>query len=99
MIRLGTDDLAAEDGDLCFLCFGGEDWWYHNRGHIGFQLMRRLARSGKVLYINSIVMQRPNFSKGGRFFEKLIRKSRSIFKGLKKVRQTGRNEENAEGFC
>ena len=85
MIRLGTDKLAAEDGQLCFLCFGGEDWWYHNRGHIGFQLVRRLAKTGTVLYINSIVMQKPNFRKGGRFFEKLIRKSKSIFKGLKKT--------------
>ncbi|HEG44549.1 MAG TPA: glycosyltransferase [Phycisphaerales bacterium] len=84
MIRLATDKLNADD-ELCFLCFGGEDWWYHNHGHIGFQLMRRLARTGKVLYVNSIVMQKPNFHKGGGFFKKLIRKSRSIFKGLKKV--------------
>ena len=26
------------------ICFGGEDWWYHNRGHIDMQLMRRFGK-------------------------------------------------------
>jgi glycosyltransferase involved in cell wall biosynthesis len=73
------------DDKLCFLCFGGEDWWYHNRGHIGFQLTRRFARRGKVLYVNSIVMQKPNLRKGGKFMQKLVRKLKSIFKGVRKV--------------
>jgi glycosyltransferase involved in cell wall biosynthesis len=67
------------------LCFGGQDWWYHNRGHVDIQLMRKYARAGRVLYVNSIVMQRPKLSQGRRFVQKLIRKSKSIFQGLKKV--------------
>ena len=67
-----------------FICFGGEDWWYHNRGHIDFQLMKRYAKNGTVLYINSIVMQKPKFSQGKKFIEKLVRKTKSIFNGLKK---------------
>ena len=70
------------------ICFGGEDWWYHNRGHIDIQLMRRFARTGKVLYVNSIVMQKPKFRSrtggGKRFLHKLLRKSKSILKGLRK---------------
>lgn len=66
------------------LCFGGEDWWYHNRGHIDFQLMRRFAQMGTVLYVNSIVMQKPNLSQGKRFIHKLVRKSKSVFRGLQK---------------
>jgi len=66
------------------ICFGGEDWWYKNRGHNDMQLMKRFARHGTVLYINSIVMQKPNFKEGRRFFKKLIRKTKSIFRGLKK---------------
>jgi len=70
------------------LCFGGEDWWYHNRGHIDMQLMRRFAKWGTVLYVNSIVMQKPTLKKattGGKSFtRKLIRKARSIFRGLRK---------------
>jgi glycosyltransferase involved in cell wall biosynthesis len=68
------------------VCFGGEDWWYHNRGHIDMQLMRCFARRGSALYINSIVMQKPSLKKnigGGKSFtHKLIRKTKSIFRGL-----------------
>jgi glycosyltransferase involved in cell wall biosynthesis len=67
------------------ICFGGEDWWYHNRGHIDMQIMRRFARMGTMLYINSIVMQKPNLREGRKFLEKLRRKTKSIFTGLKKV--------------
>lgn len=67
------------------VCFGGEDWWYHNRGHIDFQLMRRFAAKEKVLYVNSIVMQKPKLSQGKNFLKKLIRKSKSIMNGLQKT--------------
>jgi glycosyltransferase involved in cell wall biosynthesis len=66
------------------ICFGGEDWWYKNRGHNDMQLMKRFARYGTTLYINSIVMQKPNLKEGKRFFKKLARKIKSIFTGLKK---------------
>jgi len=70
------------------LCFGGEDWWYHNRGHVDMQLMRRFSGVGTTLYVNSIVMQKPSLKRntaGGKSFtHKLIRKARSIFRGLRK---------------
>jgi len=66
------------------LCFGGEDWWYHNRGHIDFQLMRRFAKSGTTLYVNSVVMQKPKLSEGRKFVKKLIRKIKSMLTGLRK---------------
>lgn len=73
------------------VCFGGEDWWYHNRGHIDMQLMRRFAKYGPTLYINSLVMQKPSFEKsvagGMSFSEKLVRKSKSILRGLKESDQ------------
>jgi glycosyltransferase involved in cell wall biosynthesis len=73
---------------ISFICFGGEDWWYHNRGHIDMQLMRRFGRLGTALYVNSIVMQKPSLKKsigGGKSFtEKLIRKTKSMITGLKK---------------
>ena len=61
--------------NLMVVCFGGEDWWYHNRGHIDMQLMRRFARMGTVLYINSIVMQKPSLkksAKGGKSFSQRL---------------------------
>jgi len=39
---------------------------------------------GTVLYVNSIVMQRPRLAEGKQFIKKLRRKVRSIFKGLQK---------------
>lgn len=49
------------------------------------QLMRRYAKLGNTLYINSIMMQKPNLTNGKEFIQKLIRKAKSIFRGLKKV--------------
>ena len=69
---------------LTMVCFGGEDWWYHNRGHFDFQLMKKFAENNTVLYINSIVMQMPKLSQKKRFLEKLLRKIKSILTGLKK---------------
>ena len=66
------------------ICFGGEDWWYHNRGHIDMQLMRRFARIGTTVYVNSIVMQKPSLQEGKKFFQKVLRKAKSITKGLQK---------------
>jgi glycosyltransferase involved in cell wall biosynthesis len=72
--------------NLDVICFGGEDWWYHNRGHADMQLMRHFSRLGTTLYINSIVMQKPSLKKnigGGKSFnQKLFRKARSILQGL-----------------
>lgn len=93
----GNTDLALPKNDnsnfrhcqpLDVICFGGEDWWYHNRGHVDMQLMRRFARLGTTLYVNSIVMQKPNLKRniaGGKSFtHKLIRKAKSILRGLRK---------------
>lgn len=66
------------------ICFGGEDWWYHNRGHIDMQLIRLFGKLGTAVYINSIVMQKPGLGHAGKFIQKLKRKAKSIFTGLKK---------------
>lgn len=71
------------ENSIDFLCFGGEDWWYHNRGHIDMQLMRRFAKIGITVYVNSIVMQKPKLAQRSRFLDKVVRKTKSIFRGLK----------------
>jgi glycosyltransferase involved in cell wall biosynthesis len=81
---MGTDLVS---GRIDTICFGGGDWWYHNRAHMDIHLMRRLARRGTVLYINSIVMTRPSPSAGRKFIGKVMRKARSIFTGLKKTEE------------
>jgi glycosyltransferase involved in cell wall biosynthesis len=67
------------------VCFGGVDWWYHHRGHADVQLIRQYAKTGPVLYVNSIVMQRVGLNHPNMFVPKLIRKVRSIAKGLERV--------------
>ena len=70
---------------MSFVCFGGIDWWYHSRAHIDPQLATRFAKRGTTLFINSIVMTKVNLGEGRRFLQKLVRKAKSIFAGLKKT--------------
>ena len=57
------------------VCFGGVDWWYHNRGHYDIQMMRHLRTAYPILYVNSIGM-RPQSKKEGRmYYKRLLRKS------------------------
>lgn len=67
------------------VCFGGEDWWYHNRGHCDIQFMRQYARDSRVLYINSIVMRKFNVGEGAMFWTRVRRKLKSITRGLVRV--------------
>jgi glycosyltransferase involved in cell wall biosynthesis len=67
------------------ICFAGEDWWYHNRGHYDMQVMRRFAQRTKVLFVNSVISKPLQFKKGNRLFTKIRSKLQSIFKGIKEV--------------
>jgi len=79
-----TEKKEAEfDG---VICFGGVDWWYHNRGHYDLQMMREISKEFPVLYINSIGMRPPRVSEGAMFFTRVKRKLKSLFRGLVPVR-------------
>ena len=67
------------------ICFGGEDWWYHNRGHYDMQMMRRLSAHVPVLYVNSIGMRTPSPAEGRMFLHRIGRKLRSVRRGLVNV--------------
>jgi len=69
------------------ICFGGEDWWYHNRGHYDMQMMRELSASLPVLYVNSIGMRVPRPGRGGMFARRVARKLASFRRGLVRVRE------------
>lgn len=69
------------------ICFGGVDWWYHNRGHYDIQMMREFSREMPVLYVNSIGMRTPNVGEGKVFFKRVARKLQSWARGLKLVRE------------
>jgi glycosyltransferase involved in cell wall biosynthesis len=79
--------ISKNKPELSFVCFGGVDWWYHHRGHADVQLVRQYVKNGPVLYINSIVMQKAGLGRPGSFIPKLIRKTKSITKGLEKIEQ------------
>ncbi len=64
------------------ICFGGEDWWYHNRGHFDIRLMQEFSTSMPVLYVNSIGMRTPRPREGRMFLARIRRKLRSIRRGL-----------------
>ncbi len=70
---------AAFDG---IVCIGGEDWWYHNRGHFDFQIMRRIARDVPVLFVNSLGVRFPSVREGGQFLARIRRKLGSLGRGL-----------------
>lgn len=77
--RSVTPGSAPFDG---IICLGGEDWWYHNRGHFDFQILRRLARRWPVLYVNSIGVRFPSARESRVFAQRIARKLASLKRGL-----------------
>jgi glycosyltransferase involved in cell wall biosynthesis len=75
-------DKATFDG---IICLGGEDWWYHNRGHFDFQIMRRLAKDWPVLFVNSIGVRMPDLADKKLFAERIGRKLKSLRRGVVRV--------------
>ena len=67
------------------ICFGGEDWWYHNRGHYDLQIMRELSKHFPVLYVNSIGMRLPCIAEGKMFFHRIRRKLKSLGRGYRQI--------------
>ncbi len=76
------ESRRAFDG---IICIGGSDWWYHNRGHFDFQVMRRLARDWPVLYVNSLGVRMPGTSDARQFASKIERKLKSLARGVTEV--------------
>lgn len=69
------------------VCFGGVDWWYHNRGHYDLQMMSQLCRHVPVIYVNSIGVRVPKPGEGRMFLRRVSRKLRSLLRGRVQVRE------------
>lgn len=89
---MGVSRRIDDDGKQSFdgvVCLGGEDWWYHNRGHFDFQIMRRLARglpqSWPVLFVNSLGVRMPSIGRDPQFTARMRRKLASLSRGLVEV--------------
>ncbi|WP_440100467.1 glycosyltransferase [Streptosporangium sp. H16] len=61
-----------------YVCFSAQDWWYHNRAHSDFQLMRSVAAHRKVLVVNSIGMRMPMPGRSTQVLRRVGRKLRSV---------------------
>jgi glycosyltransferase involved in cell wall biosynthesis len=71
--------LGAHDG---ILCFGGEDWWYHNRAHFDIQIMQCMARRLPVLFVNSVGSRMPSLKEGAQSLRRIVMKVRSVARPL-----------------
>lgn len=78
-------EAVSDAGFDGIICVGGEDWWYHNRGHFDFQIMRRLAKQWPVLFVNSIGVRMPSLSDKGLFAKRIGRKLKSLSRGVVNV--------------
>lgn len=76
----GTAGAAepARPGDVGYVCFSAQDWWYHNRAHSDFQLMRCIARHRRVLVVNSIGLRMPLPGRSTQAARRVLRKLRSV---------------------
>lgn len=61
-----------------WICFSAQDWWYHNRAHSDFQLLRRIARDRDVLLVNSIGLRMPMPGRSSKSGRRILRKASSI---------------------
>ncbi|MEU3642527.1 glycosyltransferase [Lentzea sp. NPDC034063] len=75
-MRRWPEEVASEGPS--YLCFSAQDWWYHNRAHSDFQLLRRVAKHRKVLLVNSIGLRMPSPGKSTQFLRRIFRKAKSV---------------------
>ncbi len=75
-----TEDSASQTTEASpgYVCFSAQDWWYHNRAHSDFQLMRSVAAHRKVLVVNSIGMRMPMPGRSTQVLRRVGRKLRSV---------------------
>ncbi|RKT68863.1 GT2 family glycosyltransferase [Saccharothrix variisporea] len=71
-------------GGAGWICFSAQDWWYHNRAHSDFQLMRSVAGSRRVLVVNSIGMRMPTRGNSTHVARRILRKLKSVAKFVRK---------------
>lgn len=86
--RRESTSMKTKNGEQSFdglICIGGEDWWYHNRGHFDFQMMRRLSRRWPVLFVNSLGVRMPSLADRSVFVERIKRKAKSLSRGVVRV--------------
>lgn len=67
-----------------FIWFAAQDWWYHNRAHSDFQLMKEVSRKQPVLVVNSLGLRVPKPGTSTNPLRRILRKLRSMTKLLRR---------------
>ena len=75
--------MVSSSEEPGWICFSGQDWWYHNRAHSDFQLMVRVAERRTVLFVNSIGMRMPAPGRTPQFARRILRKAKSVARFVK----------------
>jgi glycosyltransferase involved in cell wall biosynthesis len=71
--------LRPRAGDPDWIvCMGGEDWYYHSHAHFDIQVMKRMSRRCRVLYICSIGMRMPSLRRDAQFWTRIRNKLKSV---------------------
>jgi glycosyltransferase involved in cell wall biosynthesis len=76
---------AKELNSPWIVCIGGEDWWYHSHAHFDIQVMKRMSRRCRVLYVCSIGMRMPSLRRDAQFWNRIRNKLRSVARNLRQV--------------
>jgi glycosyltransferase involved in cell wall biosynthesis len=66
------------------VCLGGIDWWYKSHAHSEVQLMLRVARTRRVLFVNSIGLRMPLPGRTSQPWSRIVDKARSVAKFLRR---------------
>jgi glycosyltransferase involved in cell wall biosynthesis len=66
------------------VCFAGCDWWYHNRGLFCPQVITRLVKTHRILFVNSLGMRIPSLRNDRNALKKIARKLYSLIRFLRK---------------
>jgi glycosyltransferase involved in cell wall biosynthesis len=69
---------AADGAGPDYVCMGGVDWWYKSRAHSEVQLMRRVAESRRVVFVNSIGLRMPLPGRTSQPLQRIFDKARSV---------------------
>jgi GT2 family glycosyltransferase/glycosyltransferase involved in cell wall biosynthesis len=84
LIRFRRWPAQVASSDQSYICFSAQDWWYHNRAHSDFQLMRSVAERRRVLVVNSIGMRMPTPGRSTHVARRIARKLRSVAKFVRR---------------
>jgi glycosyltransferase involved in cell wall biosynthesis len=88
--RSGSSETAQEPKQTMnfknesIVCLAGEDWWYHNP-HSNLHLMKAWAAENRILFVNSIGLRMPSFTKDRSSWKRVLGKLKSLLIFLRRA--------------